>query len=289
LFGARGEAMRTRDGRARAGAAAAAGLAFGGEPRPLAVLALLGAGGGDADCWDLVNTDEVRPFPESWAERIRDGRPLGADALEVKTFGQLLGMVYWTSPAALNKAARDDLTFRQFFERPEKYRGQIVRVTGRLRRLTYDDEPPEPAREAGVRAVYEGWLFSDALGPNPLCLQLPELPPGLEVRQNMDVRVTFAGYFFKKHRYKSADTKKDNEWRDAPLLVGRVVTVYPQARAGDSWGSPLILSFLGLLGVTAAFVAALTWWFRRDDRRVRRRLADLAPAPPGFDEADLGG
>jgi hypothetical protein len=99
--------------------------------------------------------------------------------------------------------------------------------------------------------------------------------------------VSCDGYFYKRYRYKAADTKKPNEFRDAPLLIGHTLTGRFETRGGASeeaevWGHNLIWFFLGVVGGALVGVIALTGWFRYHDRRVRHRLrasrhADFVP------------
>jgi hypothetical protein len=254
-----------------------------GDARAAAGLAVLGAGD-EAGLWTLVDPNEVRPFPEAWRDWVHDDGPVPPGTLEADAFDKTVAMAHWAAPEALAREARAGLGYLELFRKPAKYRGTLVKLSGRLRRVRRDDDPPRLAQQAGVRYLYEGWLFSDALGANPVCAYFTRLPPGVEVAETTDERVTFAGYYFKRYRYKPADARKGSEWRDAPLLVGQVVAVQPGGAGPepDEWGKPLLPLFLGVAGLTVVGVAVMTWWFRREDRKVRRRLAALAPH--AFDE-----
>jgi hypothetical protein len=271
--------MATADGRCSLGAAALFGLAAGGQPRALPCLAVLRVGE-ERLCWTLVDTSQVRPFPDAWRDWVHDNAPIRDDPLEVDAYARTLLLAHWTDAAALDKAARRDLTFVQLFREPAKYRGQLVRIGGRLKRVRRYDDPPQAAREGGVGHLYEGWLFNDDFGANPVCCVFTDLPDGLRVAETMEERVEFAGYYFKRYRYKAGDTPGANQWREAPLLVGRFVSVSPHASAApEDWGRPLLPLFLSLVGGTLAFVIVLTLWLRRSDDRVRRRLAAAVRQP----------
>jgi hypothetical protein len=272
-------AMANADGRCSLGATALFGLAAGGDARPLACLAVLRAGEEKA-CWTIVDTSKVRPFPDAWREWVHDETPIRSDRLEVDAYAGTLLLAHWTDAAALGKAARRDLTYWQLFREPAKYRGQIVRIGGRMKRIRRYDDPPERAREGGVGRLYEGWLFNGDFGANPVCCVFTDLPEGLRVAETMEENVEFAGYFFKRYRYKAGDTPGPNEWRDAPLLIGRIVTVVPQnAAAPEQWGRPLLPLFLSLVAGSIVLVIVLTLWLRRGDDRVRRRLAAAVRQP----------
>ncbi len=209
---------------------------------------------------------------------MTDEKPILDDPNEADAYAQTLALAHWTDTAALDKAARRDLTYVQLFREPAAYRGQIVRIAGRMKRIRRYDDPLEKARLAGVAHIYEGWLFNDDFGANPVCCVFTDLPDGLRVSEKMEERVEFAGYFFKRYRYKAADTTGPNQWRDAPLLIGRVVAVLPHApdTAAD-WGRPLLPVFLALVGGTIAFVVVLSVWLNRGDHHVRRRLTAVTP------------
>jgi hypothetical protein len=249
----------------------------------------LGAGD-ERQYWTVVDTSRVRPFPDAWRDWVTDEKPIQSDALEVEAYAQTLVLAHTTDTAALEKAARSDLTFVQLFHEPARYRGEIVRIKGRLKRVRRYNDPPEKARQAGVSHVYEGWLFNDDFGANPVCCVFTDLPEGLRVAETMEERVEFVGYFFKRYRYKAGDTPKPNQWRDAPLLIGRFASVTPvrDGATSENWGRSLGSIFFALIGGSAAGVVLLTLWLRRGDDRVRRKLTDVTRRP--FEPyADSGG
>jgi hypothetical protein len=280
--------LSTRHGREQLGAATLFLSGFGGRSAPPASLAVLQAGDG-VGCWELLDTDRLRPFPEAFKDgRIRDGTDIGVGTPETAAYAEVLTLANYTSDRAFQKAARTDVLYYNLFNAPDEYRGEVVRIEGRLRRLVRWRPPPE-ARERGVSDLYEAWLFNDDSGyGNPFCAVFTELPPGLKPRDKFDppLPVVFSGYFFKKFRYQGPDKKS----RDAPLLIGHTLTVRAgdpaAASAGDNWSEHLGLIFLGVVATTVCVVVALTWWFRHSDGRVRRRLLaargghEFIPPPP---------
>jgi hypothetical protein len=287
--------LSTRLAREQLGAATLFLTGFAGPAAPPAEVAVLQAGDG-LRCWELLDTDRLRPFPEAFKDgRIRDGRDIGVGTPETAAYGEVLALANFTSDRAFEKAARPDVVYYNLFAAPEEYRGEVVRLRGRLARLVRWKPPPE-ALERGVNDLYEAWLFNDDSGyGNPLIFAFTELPPGLKPRDKFEphVPVVVTGYFFKKFRAQGPDKK----WRDAPLLIGHTLTVRPgagaPAEADDKWAEHLGLIFLSVVAATVCAVVALTWWFRRSDQRVRRRLLaargahefvppppDGAPAPP---------
>jgi len=206
--------------------------------------------------------------------RVQDRRPIPStqeDPREAAAYAEVLAAVQRTTPAALAKDARRDVTFAHLFEEPAKYRGQVIRVGGRLRRVRHFDAPKFIQDSYGIGKLYEGWLFeTDVYGANPRCVIFTKRPEGIEVREDTDHRVAFDGYFFKRYRYQAGDG-----WRDAPLFIAPTLTLTSSPSATDGSGlsiGTLATGFVGLIVATAATALVLGWWYCRGDRRLRARL-----------------
>ena len=107
-----------------------------------------------------------------------------------------------------------------------------VRIEGRLGRV-WRFEPMRMVEQAGVKELYELWLYNDQYGKsNTAVLMTTALPPGIKPAQKVqgDVPVAFVGYFFKWYAYESPDAKQKQK-RLAPLLIGRVVFNKPKPGA----------------------------------------------------------
>jgi hypothetical protein len=197
-----------------------------------------------------------------------------------------------TAPEALDRAAlrRDDM-WAQIFTTPKKYRGEVVHLEGKLRKLR-QFEAHSMAVQGGALQYYEGYMEVGATQDDPLFIQITELPPGLKTGDNLDVPVGISGYFYKVFRYQGVDTKRTGKDRKAPLVIGRTVTLLgpaPAAAPEDTanapdwsiWLGPL---FFGVIGLTVALLFSLGYWFRSGDRRVHGRLSaarygDFVPPP----------
>ena len=125
--------------------------------------------------------------------------------------------------------------------------------------------PPEHEAEAVIERVaqwtsalkpwdvYECWLLNDQYGKdNPAVMVCTRLPAGVKVAESVsgEVRVAFVGYFFKRLRYRPADARSENEFRDVPYLVGRLLP--PPRKAGASaaaWTEMLLPLWLDLFGL----------------------------------------
>jgi hypothetical protein len=270
----------TKMGRTNAGAGMLFLSGFGPPATtPLVELVMLQACE-QRECWALINTDEVRPIPNYFLMPgfIRDRTGIYIGTPEYEAYWNFLVQAHYTSAQAFAKAARRDVTYFHLFNEPERYRGQVVHVSGRLIRLLRW-EPPMEARAAGLSDFYEGWIMTDAFGENPVCIAFTDLPPGLTLdnQRKYNDPVSFEGYFYKRYRYKAGDSKKANEYRDAPLLIGHTLTgqfrTSPQHPQGDeSWEHDLIWLFLEVVGGATLGLILLTVWFRYHDRRIRRRI-----------------
>ena len=174
--------------------------------------------------------------------------------------------------AELRSQARADLAFVHLFEEPAKYRGQLVTLKGRLRRLWRFDPPALPAKE-GVPNLYEGWLYANGTVTNPFCILASELGPGLTTGEKIDREVTYTGYFFKRYRYKAGDG-----WRDSPLLIGRSIELSNESTTEPApllLGSIYMPAIFALLGATLLLGLGLAWRLRAGDRKVRAQLQQI--------------
>ncbi|HTU92835.1 MAG TPA: hypothetical protein VMF69_22330 [Gemmataceae bacterium] len=269
----------TKAGRINAGASGLFLSGFGPPvTTPLTELVMLQAGE-RRDCWELINTDTVRPIPKYFLTPgfIRDRTGIYNGALELEAYWQFLVQAHYTSAQAFARAARRDVAYVHLFNEPEQYRGEVVHVSGRLIKLL-DFTPSAEARAAGVSHLYEGWIMTDAFGENPVCIVFTDLPSGLTVdyQRKFNDPASFDGYFYKRYRYKAYDSKKANEYRDAPLLIGHTLTGRFENSVAhdesDGWEHSLIWLFLEVVGGAVLGLIALTIWFRYHDRRIHHRI-----------------
>jgi hypothetical protein len=206
---------------------------------------------------------------------------------EYQAYCEALVKAAHCSPKAFADSANRELTYAHLFNEPRKYRGRVVHFEGRLKRVRRFD-PPLMLSQAGVKDLYEGWMFSsERYGANPVCLVFTDLPPGIQVSEDTWYPVAFDGYFFKKYRYSAGDTKP-GQAREVPLLIGRAPVLTESAAAEPAapwtWSHSMLVALLVLVVGTLALGFGLHWWFRRGDNRVRRRLAqaprEFVPPPP---------
>jgi hypothetical protein len=213
---------------------------------------------------------------------IKDGKPVpqtpDKDLEEVWGLTEILALAAKTPDKALEESAEKNkylATFAHLLRDPQKYRGKVLRVKGRLGRLR-EFPAPEYLKARGIKVIYEGWIFPQRR--LPWWVLFTELPADIKVGEQLNYPVTFAGYFFKKIRYHT-ETEGD---RFAPLLIGRTIhregkTSSPGMASTFSTGFVVVLT--SLIGGTIVLVVALSWWFRRGDRRLHRRLASVQGQP----------
>jgi hypothetical protein len=238
-----------------------------------------------ADCWTLRDTDEFSPLPKNLLAAIKDGELGGPGTPEASAYAVTLILANYTSDKAFKGAVRTDLTHVHLFESPATSRGAVVRVTGHLLRINRYD-PPWEADRAGVRDLYEAWIFSETFASQPYCVIFTEWPAELprsllgQKKIANPPKVTADGYFFKKYTYAADGPTRQ---REAPLLIGHTIR-YVGVPPGDrTWGDMLAFIVVVLLSVVAfviATVVGLSWWYRRNDAKLRKRL--LAARSPEF-------
>jgi hypothetical protein len=272
--------LKTPQQRAVASAATLVSLASPDALGPFTVLGGLQAGA-EAGYWEIIDVDTLPPIPADLLRRVRDEKPLpdlDSGDLEIDAYYQaLIHSARYSEKAFRSRARKVD--FARMFNEPGRLRGDVLVISGEMRRLRERDAPLQVAQKGGCNHVYEGWVFNTELyGPNPVCFVFTRLPPGLEPADDMHEPVTCYGIYFKKYRFKAGDNFKPNEYRLAPLLVGHVVSTKPkEVEEPDRWAHGLLPAFLGLVLAVGGLIVALTLWMRRGDAHVRRRLDALRP------------
>jgi hypothetical protein len=204
---------------------------------------------------------------------------------EFTAYNEVLLQAHRHSAADLERHATRDVMFRDLVVDSRKdYQFKLVYLEGRLKRLRRL-EPTRPLAEAGVKNLYEGWLFPQN-GTEPVCVLTTELPEGLEpaIEYSPSKHAGVAAYSFKLMRYEAADPKDPSRQivRRAPLLMGRSFKLFPEpARSAEAeWWGGFLPGLLAVLAGIAAVTFGLTWWFRRGDRQVRRNRDDRLDRNP---------
>ena len=176
--------------------------------------------------------------------------------------------------------SRQDVTFSHLYQDPrqdpKKYRGQLLQITGTVRRALSFDVPPNAY---GLKKRYELWIFTEDSGKFPWVVELSELPPGFPIGSTIQEKVVTAGYFLKLWAYRAQDG-----FRSAPVLLGhglnwqRTELIRARFERKFAWAMGLFLGIFLLVLIYRLF----SW--RNDDRLLKQhksissltdRMADL--------------
>jgi hypothetical protein len=274
-----------------AAAATLVGMGVQGGAAAPAELAVMAAGH-KGHLWVLSDVESAPTLREVYLKGVTDSQPIAdgkgdrRSKVELAAYIRALNYAALTPQHAFATSARENVTYAHLCEEPSKYRGDVIHIEGRLKRVRRFD-PPFAADL--VKELYEAWIFVKERGSEPACLLFTELPEGLSVTEKTEMPVAFDGYFFKRYRYKAADSGP-NRAREAPLLIGHTLVlkgpVAATPAADSAAGGPaLLVGFLAFVVLTVGFAVGITWWFRRDERHVQGRLAEaltreFQPPPP---------
>ena len=181
--------------------------------------------------------------------------------------------------ATFDQAARRDLGYTELFNDPESYRGEVVTVSGQLRRLM-----PVAAEDNshGFETLYEGWLFTDDSGSNPFRIVFCRLPEGMPTGERVRAFVRFTGYFFKRTGYQN----KAGDLHAAPLLLGQSPHWEPSVAMefGSTWTT--LFAVVGFVGVLCVALVVLMRRVTKSDQQFHRKRRQLDGITPGT-AADL--
>lgn len=191
---------------------------------------------------------------------------------ELKSLHFVLDQVRSLSAADMRAAARDDVGFRFLNQEPDKFRGQLIHLTGLLWQLEVFEEGDA---ELGIAPVYTGWMFTDDSGNKPWMVLLTELPVGLDLGAKLDRPVRVTGYFFKRFGYETAG----DQLNVAPLLVAKTFELPPLPEVDRKRTNEATLYVVGALVFSLAFLGVIVLLYMRSDRQFAgSRLAELAKA-----------
>lgn len=220
-----------------------------------------------------------RPFP-NLSHKLPEQVTLQERA-EIRAYAEALVAAAKTPPAAFAHSAKENkwVTWGHLYRQPEKFRGKVIPVKGKLMRLRRMD-PPWTARKRlfTLKDMYEGWIFTETARANPVCVMFTELPKGVEIGEKVDYKVELNGYFFKRYWYISGEGPRKTLFFIAPTF--RVLpqekdesTKGPASISETLTGGAIMLVIIG--GLTFLVVMGINWWYRRDDARIHNRLSDI--------------
>jgi hypothetical protein len=131
----------------------------------------------------------------------------------------------------LRRRARNDVTYNELWQRPDKWRGKLVEIRVHLRQaIRVDDLPDNPL---SLKTIYEVCGWNSDSQPYWYWMITPRLPPGMPLGKDLYEEATFVGYFLKLQPYEDREGRS----RAMPLLIGRLIWHPLAARppAGGQW------------------------------------------------------
>ena len=186
-------------------------------------------------------------------------------------YSMLLTRARETPPAELAAQSRADVPYTELWERPERYRGLPIHLSGTARRVLVHDEL-NPALAPSSK-IYEAYVFTLESQHNPYILVFEEPPPGLPGGLDIQEKVSFDGYFLKLLAYQAGD-----RLRAAPMLVGRLHWTPPPPEDFDSAINNTLTWTMG--GLSLLTLYALIRWalhLRRMMKPAALRRTIVAP------------
>jgi len=224
----------------------------------------------------LNEVKDGKLFPRV-SDRPPEDMPLDVRAT-YQLFNQMLVNSFETPLDAFKKGGEEYkyITIAHLKEAPNRYRGEVLRIQGRLYRVRENDAT-DYAKKHNVTKMYEAWIFGPTPGANPFCVFFPILPAGLEPGEKMDRKVTFYGYFLTNFKY---DAGEGLGRRETALLVGPTLIVNEaekQSFTSDEtpFSFEVLLFVLGGLVVITIAVFLINAWFRAGDDNVEDTIREI--------------
>lgn len=196
--------------------------------------------------------EEQEAFKEE-AEVLLDRR-LEVEGIEMVPYWRVVRWAIASSFENLQKRASRSYLFNDFVRKPNKMRGQLVRLRLNVRRVLQCERPPSQPKD--IPQLYEIWGATDQSQAWLYCIITPELPPGLPVGPSVHEEVVFTGFFLKLQGYQPGNAKPNDSPLFAPLLIGKLQMAQPlppaQADTSNWW-------WLAVGGLAVAGFAAI--WY----------------------------
>jgi hypothetical protein len=181
----------------------------------------------------------------------------------------LLDLARRNPPELLEQAARRDVTLAHLHSDPGRYRGQLVLLKGRLRRLLKDDFE---TNDYGLTTRYEGCLYTDEGGRTPYIVIVTEPPAAMPLGMIYE-HVSVAGYFLGWWYH---DTQEGKRYPSPVFLARRLLWhTAPLERPEAGWSSTYGLA----VGIAVAVACLAVAWFSLR-RKPIRTSASAEPAGP---------
>lgn len=279
---------------------AAAGAQMVGVGHPFTQIAMR-LRGWQMKVWNELEffAEGALPLNDKWLGLVQDGKALPDIARKAKDeikpyqlalynlYNEALINAFRAPPEVFEHSAKDNLhiKFAHMYSEPWRYRGKVVRLEGRLKRLRLYPAPL-PALDEGINELCEGWVFGETYGSHPVAVIFPAInkPEGLPYAEDMDRWVSFNGYFICKFKYMAKDRP-----RETLLLIGPTVTLRqpPQRETAEPVSLTFLYGIVGFVALIGFALLGLSWMFRKGDRQARARLEQMQ-AERAMEGLDMG-
>ena len=200
----------------------------------------------------------------------------GTDFVETTGYRRLLQILTSFPHEEVERRAVRRLDYEAAVRDPDAWRGEFVWTRGIVAEL-YAERLRDPV--FGLTDVYRG-VLTEGNGTNGVYFDLPELPPGLELRKDP---VDVYGVFYRTVRYETLNPQvEEQRVRTVPYLVIRSLRKVedPDADPTAFLQNPFVGTFVGV-GLVLIVVRLLIYLFQRRSRRSR---VPPGPRPAGFKE-----
>lgn len=204
-------------------------------------------------------------------ESVEDNTPFRS--VERPAWFHLIGLLHGASRESLDRAEILSPSYVQLDRQPQEYRGRLVRITGIARRA---EATPAPANDEGIDRYFRLAVTPDDSPDDLLFVYVLELPPRFPVELQIEERVQFVGFSFKRWLYAAHDRV-----RPAPVLLARSIDWQPSPPVSRKQAIPWFAVVAAGTALAAIAIAAI--WLRT--RRPPKADRDTPPAsfvPPAL-------
>ena len=194
-------------------------------------------------------------------------------------------LVEYLNKADQEKLAEADLPyvgFRQLYQQPDQYRGEMIRIRGSAHRAYHLSAP---TNIAGIDGYYKFIISLAGHSDDPVLVYALELPEGFpevkdlnvdkEVTDLVDVDVEFTGYFFKNAAYQAGDGI-----RVAPLVLAKEPTWTPRVARGEPEPPNWYLFAAAAFGTAVLGTAIAAFVMKRHGATPSQHYAPTAQVQP---------
>jgi len=209
---------------------------------------------------------------------VRDNT-LGIRHAESKAFYQVLAEADKIDLRDVPAGVIKDTNYTLLMTDSDRYRGQLVKVEGRLKRLA---PIPVDKTATSIPALYEAWVFTADSGKNPYRIVCTSIPEGIETAGNIrnNVRIQLVGYFFKREGYAAQGESLSGKLHVAPLILTRefqLVKSRPVSMHTNDLQKYMIAFMVGIAIVIVLTIRSFVLSDRSNNRRQQRSLRDASP------------